>query len=123
MPTLQSVPAPEVVQLTTTAGSPEEATRLADALLEARLAACVQVVGPVQSRYWWAGRLESATEWLCVAKTTAAHVDAAVAAVRAAHNYQMPEILVTAVVAGHGPYLDWVAAETGAAHREPRRRP
>jgi len=123
MPTLQSVAAAEVVQLTTTAGSPEDAARLAEALLRPRLAACVQVVGPVQSRYWWQGRLESATEWLCIAKTTRAQADAAVAAVRAAHRDEVPEVLVTAVVGGHGAYLDWVAAESGAADLEHRRRP
>lgn len=105
----------EVVQLTSATGSAEEADALAEALLEARLAACVQVLGPVRSRYRWRGRLESASEWLCVARTTAGRAEAAVAAVRAAHSYDVPEIVVTPVIGGHGPYLRWVAEETTPA--------
>lgn len=100
-----------MLQLSTAAGSQEEAGRLAEVLLAARLAACVQVVGPVHSRYWWEGRIESATEWLCVAKTTVDRVEAAIAAVRAAHSYEVPEIVATPVVAGNDAYLAWVVDE------------
>jgi len=93
----------------TTASSEEEAHRLASALLEVRLAACVQVVGPVRSRYWWEGRLESATEWLCLAKTTHDRIEEVTAVVRAAHSYDMPEVIVVAVVGGDEGYLQWIA--------------
>ena len=96
------------VQVQTTAGSREEGDRLAAALLDRRLAACVQVLGPMESRYWWEGRLESATEWLCLAKTTADRVDEVVAAIEEAHSYDTPEVLVTGVVGGNGRYLRWV---------------
>ena len=92
----------------TTAGSAEEADRLASVLLERRLAACVQVLGPLESRYWWQGTLESATEWLCLAKTTADRVDDVVAAILDAHSYDTPEVLVTAVSGGNERYLRWV---------------
>ncbi|MGI9033580.1 MAG: divalent-cation tolerance protein CutA [Acidimicrobiales bacterium] len=95
------------VQLQVAASSSEEADRLAAALLEPRLAACVQIVGPVRSRYWWDGELETATEWLCVAKTTADRVEAAEAALVAIHCYDTPEILVVAA-AGSSRYLDWI---------------
>ncbi len=96
------------VQVQTTAGSKEEADRLVAALLERRLAACVQVLGPIESRYWWEGRLESATEWLCLAKTTADRVDDVVTAIRDAHSYDTPEVLVTPVSGGNERYLRWI---------------
>jgi periplasmic divalent cation tolerance protein len=96
------------VQVQTTAGSKEEADRLASVLLERRLAACVQVLGPMESRYWWEGTLESATEWLCLAKTTADRVDDVVAAVEGAHSYDTPEVLATTVTGGNDRYLRWV---------------
>jgi periplasmic divalent cation tolerance protein len=98
-------------QVLTAAGSRDEAAALADALLEARLAACVQVVGPVQSRYWWQGRLETAEEWLCLAKTTAGRVDEAVAEIGRRHSYDVPEVTVTPIVGGSDAYLRWVDAE------------
>ena len=96
------------VQVQTTAGSKEEADRLASVLLERRLAACVQVLGPMESRYWWEGALESATEWLCLAKTTADRVDEVVAAIGEAHSYDTPEVLATTVAGGNERYLRWV---------------
>jgi periplasmic divalent cation tolerance protein len=92
----------------TAAGSEEEAHRLADVVLRGRLAACVQVIGPVHSRYWWHGELESATEWLCLAKTTEDRADEVVASLRAAHSYDTPEVIVVAIVGGDEAYLGWV---------------
>ena len=99
------------VQVATTAGTREEADRIAAALLEARLAACVQIVGPVSSRYWWQGSLESAEEWLCLAKTTAERAPAAVAAIAGAHSYETPEVTVTPIVDGSPAYLAWIDRE------------
>ncbi len=98
-------------QVLTAAGSRDEAAAIADALLAARLAACVQVVGPVQSRYWWQGRLEAAEEWLCLAKTTAERVDEAVAEIGRRHSYDVPEVTVTPIVGGSPAYLRWVDEE------------
>ncbi len=103
----------EVVQVTTSTGSRSEADAIALALVEARLAACVQVVGPVTSRYWWHGAVEVAEEWLCVAKTTAARYPEVEAAIRRLHSYDEPEIVAVPVVAGSPSYLDWVLRETG----------
>ncbi len=96
------------VQVQTAAGSKEEADRVASALLDRRLAACVQVLGPIESRFWWEGRLESATEWLCLAKTTADRAEEVVASIRETHSYDTPEILVTPVSGGNERYLRWV---------------
>ncbi|MEO7837346.1 MAG: divalent-cation tolerance protein CutA [Acidimicrobiales bacterium] len=102
------MPVPQCVQVQTAVGSKEEADALAEALLRPRLAACVQVVGPVQSRYWWHGELESAEEWLCLAKTTSAGAGAAMEALARAHSYETPEIIVTPIVHGSDPYLRWI---------------
>jgi periplasmic divalent cation tolerance protein len=102
----------DVLQVTITAESREQAGALAGALLERRLAACVQVVGPVESRYWWEGRLETSTEWLCVVKTTVERYDELEAAVRRTHTYDVPEILAVPVVRGSQAYLRWVDEET-----------
>jgi periplasmic divalent cation tolerance protein len=96
------------VQVQTTASSQEEGDRLASVLLERRLAACVQLIGPIRSRYWWEGTLETATEWLCVAKTTEDLVDQVRAAIVAAHSYDTPEVLVVPVAGGNDRYLRWV---------------
>jgi periplasmic divalent cation tolerance protein len=102
------------LQVTTTTATRAEADAIAQALVEARHAACVQVVGPVTSRYWWDGKVEVAEEWLCLAKTTTAAFPGLEAAVRRLHSYDEPEIVAVAVVAGSPSYLAWVSRETGA---------
>lgn len=99
----------EFVQVQTAAGSEEEAERLSAALVERRLAACVQVVGPVASRYRWQGEVETAREWLCVAKTAASRYEQVEAAIRELHSYDEPEIVATPIVAGSAGYLEWLS--------------
>jgi periplasmic divalent cation tolerance protein len=103
---------PEHVQVTVTAPSAEEAERLATMAVERRLAACAQVSGPVTSTYWWEGKLSEATEWVCVYKTVARRLSELTAAVRSAHPYEVPEILVSPITGGDPDYLAWVEAET-----------
>jgi periplasmic divalent cation tolerance protein len=93
------------------AGSVEEAGRIAQTLLDQRLAACVQVTGPVQSRYWWQGAQEAATEWRCDAKTRVELVDRVVAAVRAVHADEVPEVIAVPIVGGDPEYLAWLESE------------
>ncbi len=102
---------PGYFQVVTAVGSQEDATRLAAILVEHRLAACVQVVGPVSSTYWWEGRVETAAEWLCLVKTTAAALEPAMETIRAEHSYDEPEITATPIVAGSAGYLRWLGAE------------
>lgn len=99
------------VQVMTTVDDAEGAQRIADALVGARLAACVQVLGPMTSTYWWQGEVNRAQEWLCLAKTRADLYPQVEAAIRAAHSYDVPEILALPVVAGSDAYLGWVDAE------------
>ncbi|HEX2274883.1 MAG TPA: divalent-cation tolerance protein CutA [Acidimicrobiales bacterium] len=96
------------LQVQVTAGSREEADGVATSVLRRRLAACVQVFGPVESRFWWEGRLDTATEWLCLIKTTDDRLGEVVAAVRKAHSYDTPEIIAVPVVGGSERYLRWV---------------
>jgi periplasmic divalent cation tolerance protein len=98
----------EYLQVTTTAGSEEEADRISAALVERRLAACVQVVGPIVSRYRWQGAVERSTEWMCVAKTSTVRYAELEAAVRELHSYDEPEIVATPIVAGSASYLEWL---------------
>lgn len=95
-------------QVTTTLDSREAADRLAALLVEARLAACAQVSGPVTSTYRWQGRVEHAVEWLCSLKTTLARLPALEARIRAEHPYRVPEIVAVPIAAGHPAYLKWI---------------
>jgi periplasmic divalent cation tolerance protein len=97
------------LQVQVTAGSQEEADAVASAVLDRRLAACVQVMGPVESRFWWEGRLDTATEWLCLVKTTDDRLDEVVAAIGDAHSYDTPEIVALPVVGGSQQYLNWIS--------------
>ncbi|MET0307020.1 MAG: divalent-cation tolerance protein CutA, partial [Solirubrobacterales bacterium] len=101
----------DYVQVLTAAGSEQEAERISAALVERRLAACVQVIGPVASRYRWQGKVEQGREWLCLAKTEAARYDELEAAVRELHSYDEPEIVATPIVAGSAGYLGWLSEQ------------
>jgi periplasmic divalent cation tolerance protein len=102
----------DFIQVSTTAPSKEEADRIAQTLVERRLAACVQVMGPVESCYRWKGALERSAEWLCIIKTRRADYAAVEAAIRANHSYEVPEIIACPIEAGSEPYLSWLRAET-----------
>lgn len=103
----------DYVQVLTTAGSEQEAERICEALVEGRLAACAQVLGPVSSTYRWQGRVEREREWQCLAKTEARLYAEVEAAIRSVHSYEEPEILAIPVLAGSRGYLDWVSANLG----------
>jgi periplasmic divalent cation tolerance protein len=102
----------EYVQVLTTVSSEEEARQISDLLLHGRLAACVQIVGPIESRYRWHGEVEHAREWHCLAKTEAGIYKEVEAAIRKAHSYEEPEILATPILDGSAGYLAWVSSET-----------
>jgi periplasmic divalent cation tolerance protein len=102
----------DCIQVTTMLGDRSAADRIAAQLIENRLTACVQVVGPVSSTYRWQGRVEQSEEWMCVIKTTLERFPAVEQAIRGWHGYDLPEIIATPIVAGSAPYLAWVRAET-----------
>jgi periplasmic divalent cation tolerance protein len=97
-----------LVEIRTTFGTRDAALALSTRLVEAGLAACVQVDGPMTSTYRWQGAVERADEWRCVCKTTEAASDACVTAILAGHPYETPEIVVIPAVASPA-YAAWVA--------------
>lgn len=101
----------EFIQVLTTIDSRELADSLGRALVERRLAACVQIAGPVKSVYRWQGRIETAEEWQCWIKTTRERFAAVERAIRELHTYSVPEIIVMPIVAGSADYLKWLADE------------
>ncbi|MBI2313611.1 MAG: divalent-cation tolerance protein CutA [Betaproteobacteria bacterium] len=90
----------------------ESAQRLAEKLVEERLAACVNVLSPCTSVYRWQGRTETANEFPVFIKTRQALYPRVEAAIRREHPYELPEIIAVLISAGLPAYLEWVAAET-----------
>jgi periplasmic divalent cation tolerance protein len=95
-------------QVTTTLPDQPTAERLAKVLVEERLAACAQVLGPVSSTYHWQGLTEHATECYCHLKTTRARLPALQARIRQLHPYEVPEIIALPIVGGDADYLRWI---------------
>ncbi len=96
-----------------TASSGEEADRIASALVEERLATCVNILGGIRSVYRWNGVVVGDSEVALIAKTRAALFDALAARVRALHSYEVPCIVSWPIEAGNPAYLAWIEAETG----------
>ena len=96
-----------------TASNRDEALRIANALVEEQLAACVQVLPQMESVYRWQGKVERQNEILLIAKTTAESFGALEKRVREIHSYDTPEIVAVPIVAGSDPYLEWLAANSG----------
>jgi len=101
------------VVMTTTANK-EQAEKIARVVLEARLAACVQIQD-VTSYYWWDGKINRDAEQLLYLKTTLEHYFALEAAIVANHPYDTPEIIQLPVERGFEKYLSWMQSETGGA--------
>lgn len=91
-----------------TCGSAEEASRIAQALVEEKLAACVNVTGPVRSIYRWEGRVADEQEVLLVIKTARRLFDEVRRAVEKLHSYQVPEVICLPVIDGAPNYLNWL---------------
>ena len=102
----------EYLQVQTTTDSRAEAMELARAAVEARLAACGQVAGPVASTYWWNDELERSEEWFVFLKTPADRYDELAAFLAERHSYDEPEIVATPIVSGSASFLSWIRDET-----------
>src|SRR3954466_4477107 len=98
----------EPVVVLMTAGSRDEAVRLAEMLVGSRLAACVQILPEMESVYWWEGAMERAPEHLLLAKTPLDKFASLEQEVRALHSYDTPEIIALPVTASSAPYLEWL---------------
>lgn len=96
----------------TTTDSADAAATLAQGIVAARLAACVQIVGPIRSVYRWDGAVCDDQEWQCWIKTAGDRVEALTEWIMANHRYDVPEVVVLPVRGGNPEYLSWVTAET-----------
>lgn len=92
-----------------------QAESIATAAVEARLAACANIIPGMRSIYRWEGKIESAQEVVLLLKTQAAHFDVCAALVRRLHSYEVPCIVAMPIVKGTADYLAWIAAETNVA--------
>ena len=97
-----------------TAGSRDEAKKIGRALVEARLAACANVIDGMESVYWWQGKLTEDREAVLIVKTRADLVAAVTARVKALHSYAVPCVVALPILDGNPDYLDWLAAETAS---------
>jgi periplasmic divalent cation tolerance protein len=96
------------IQVTTTTDSLEAARALARSAIEARLAACAQVSGPIESVYRWQGEVETAQEWVVVFKARRDGYQMLEKHIKERHSYAVPEILATAISEGNPAYLSWL---------------
>ncbi|HUO61577.1 MAG TPA: divalent-cation tolerance protein CutA [Candidatus Acidoferrales bacterium] len=99
--------------LLTTTGSREQAQHLAHELVSRRLAACVNIVGPISSVYRWKGKVDGAEEYLLLIKTTAAEFAAIRDAILELHTYELPELLQLQIETGLADYLEWIGESVG----------
>lgn len=98
----------------TTVGLKDVAEKLATQLVERRLAACVNIVGPIRSVYRWKHKVQNEAEYLLLIKTTTEHAAQLQSAFRELHPYELPECLQLPVIGGSEEYLNWVAAEVSS---------
>ncbi len=92
----------------TTVGSKEEARAIADALVERRLAACVNIIGPIESVFRWKGEVDFANEFQLLIKTTEARFKSVSGAIKELHSYELPECIKVSIEDGSAEYLKWI---------------
>jgi periplasmic divalent cation tolerance protein len=102
----------EYIEIHSTTGSQEEADRICEAVVQARLAACAQVTVPIRSTYWWQGKVERAEEHFIMMKTTRDKFDALAQMIRENHSYDVPDIVAVPILEGTADYLGWISSET-----------
>jgi periplasmic divalent cation tolerance protein len=93
----------------TTAGSQEQARTIARALVERRLAACVNIVPRIESIYWWEGDIDATEEWLLLIKTTKERFQAVCDAIKELSTFELPECICITIEAGSESYLGWIS--------------
>lgn len=101
----------EKIVVISTCGSEEEAVRIAKKLVEGHLAACVNLLPRIRSFYRWQDKVEDATEWMLIVKTSRARFEGLRTVLEAAHSYELPEVLALPIVDGSPNYLAWLDSE------------
>ena len=102
----------EPIVVLVTCGSEEEALKIANALVENRLAACANLVAPIRSIYRWEGKIWDEKEWLLVIKTQKQRFEALENKVKSLHSYSVPEIVSLPIAEGSSTYLNWIKENT-----------
>ena len=100
-----------------TAPDVETARRIGRALVDRRLAACVNILPAIESMYWWKGAVQNGREVALIAKTSARNVDALIRKVRAVHSYDVPCVVSFPIAKGNPAFLRWVEKETQLLRR------
>ena len=95
-----------------TAGSMEEARKIADLLVVKRKAACANIVPQIHSLFWWCSKIDSADEVLLIFKSKASLLQDIVDLVKEAHSYEVPEVIALPIIGGNEDYLRWIDEET-----------
>ena len=98
----------EFLQIITTTDTKNMAKQIAETLVEKKLAACVQISGPMISTYAWKGLIENAEEWYCVIKTRKSLYKEVEESIKGLHSYEVPEIIALPIAEGNQAYLDWI---------------
>ena len=101
----------DYIQVMTTLEKKEDAVMISRSILEEKLVACVQIIGPMISAYWWKGKIEEETEWLCLMKSRRDFYDRLEKRIKEIHPYDEPEILAIPVIEGSRGYLEWMDGE------------
>jgi periplasmic divalent cation tolerance protein len=102
----------EPIVVLVTCGSEEEALKIANALIESRLAACANLVAPIRSIYRWEGKIWDEKEWLLIIKTEKHRFEELEKRVKSLHSYSVPEIISLPIVEGSSAYLNWIRENT-----------
>jgi periplasmic divalent cation tolerance protein len=105
----------EYIEVHSTTASREEADKICGAVVEARLAASAQVIGPIRSSYWWQGSVRRAEEYFLLMKTTRERFGELARLIRTNHSYEVPNIIAVPIVEGTEDYLGWISSETRAS--------
>lgn len=106
----------EYIQIYTTTENKDDAGMIAKRVVENRLAACAQVVGPITSTYWWEGAIEETEEWCCIMKSRKNLYEELEKAILDVHPYDVPEIVAVPIVSGSQKYIQWLNKEVETDH-------
>ncbi len=108
----------DIIIVIITSDSREEVLKIGKSMVEKRLAACAQISSPIESHFWWDGKLDKAEEWQCSMKTTREKYPALEQAIAQMHSYDVPQIVAVPVCAALASFEKWVMEETGSMGTE-----